>query len=63
MQRGLIIYLLVLLLIGIGVLRLALTARRFDRFTVIPPAEPAGGMGEPDNSMDASVVPVSGTAP
>ena len=63
-QWGLMIYLVVLLLIGIGVLRLALTARRFDRFTVTPVEEPAGEtIGATGDTMNDGVVPVSGAVP
>jgi hypothetical protein len=58
------IYLLVLLVIGIGVLRLALTARRFDRVTVPPvdtlAADPDPG---PEDSANGAVIPVSGAVP
>ena len=64
LQWGLLIYLLVLLMIGVGVLRLALTARRFDGFTVTPTAEPAEEVvGGPDDTTNAGVVPVSGAVP
>jgi hypothetical protein len=61
---GLMLYLVVLLLIGIGVLRLAYTARRFDRLTVAPVEDTAIGAGDGrDDTSGGVVVPVSGAAP
>jgi hypothetical protein len=61
---GLMVYLVVLLMIGIGVLRLAFTARRFDRLTVTRVEDTAiDAVGGPDDTADAVVVPVSGAVP
>lgn len=64
LQWGLMIYLVVLLLIGVGVLRLAFTARRFDRLTVVPAEDTVfeaadGG----DDAAGGVVVPVTGVEP
>ncbi|HEY7682608.1 MAG TPA: hypothetical protein VH879_08175 [Gemmatimonadales bacterium] len=63
---GLLVYVLVLLLIGVMVLRLAVTHRRFDRLTVMPVALPSGDTAveagqEPESLPD--VRPVSGDSP
>lgn len=61
---GLMAYLVVLLMIGIGVLRLAFTAHRFDRLTVMPAEDTAiESVDRPDDSAGAAVVPVSGAVP
>jgi hypothetical protein len=63
-ELGLALYLLVLLLVGIGVLRLAFTARRFERVTVTPVEQPAVETAAgPDDSADEVVVPVSSVVP
>ncbi len=61
---GLMVYLVVLLMIGIGVLRLAYTKRRFERLTVTPVEDTAvEAVSDTDDSSDAAVVPVSGAVP
>ncbi len=61
---GLMIYFVVLLLIGIGVLRLAYTAHRFDRLTVAPAEDTAvGAVTGEDDTSGGVVVPVSGELP
>jgi hypothetical protein len=58
------LYLLVLLAIGIGVLRLTLTTRRFDRLTVTPPGEPdSSALVGRDDSAPTAAVPVSSEVP
>ena len=63
---GLLVYTLVLLLIGVVVLRLAVTHRRFDRLTVMPVALPSGdtlvGAGQEPESLP-DVHPVSDDSP
>lgn len=61
---GLMVYLAVLLMIGIGVLRLAFTARRFERLTVTPVEDSAiEVVDDPGDSAGGAVVPVSGAVP
>jgi len=61
---GLMIYLVVLLLIGIGILRLAFTARQFERLTVIPVEDTViESVKGSDDTTAAAVVPVSGVVP
>ncbi len=61
---GLMVYLVVLLMIGIGVLRLAFTAHRFDRLTVTPAEDTAiETVDSGGDTSDAAVVPVSGAVP
>ncbi len=64
LQWGLLIYFVVLLVIGIGVLRLAYTAHRFDRLTVAPAEDTAlGAVTGEDDTSGGEVVPVSGVVP
>jgi hypothetical protein len=63
LQWSLLLYLLVLLAIGIGVVRLASTARRFSDTTVALPPVPAESLAGVGPAADETILPVSGVTP
>jgi hypothetical protein len=61
---GLMLYLGLLLMIGIGVLRLALTTHHFDRLTVTPAEDTSlERRNDPEDTSGGAVMPVSGVVP